>query len=315
MADLPDAPLSREEDYLASIAGQNVEVPPCPRSRKEAYLDAIDTKMDNIEEDIENLKNNPDVVDVVNTYADLQAYDKTKLTDNDIIRVLNDETHDGGSTYYRYSTATQTFTYIGMTKQYTNFVGTDGVTAGEAGLVPAPATTDVGKVLKADGTWAIPEGGIKTLTSADYNWHYSGSADDGVSLWDKAPGIYIAEAGVKVYYGSYYDAFNVSDCRRVISVSQTNSDQAMITMLGRPMYNRLVSFASKTANGNIASELVSGATYLKGDDNINNLTSTNTFRPLSANQGKVLNDRLVIVEGQLVGLESALQTINNGGND
>lgn len=113
MADLPDAPLSREEDYLASIAGQNVEVPPCPRSRKEAYLDAIDTKMDGIEQDIEDLKNNPDVVDIVDTYADLQAYDKTKLTDNDIIRVLNDETHDGESTYYRYSTATQTWTYVG----------------------------------------------------------------------------------------------------------------------------------------------------------------------------------------------------------
>lgn len=36
---------------------------------------------------------------------------------------------------------------------YSNFTGTDGQTAGTAGLVPAPATTDVGKFLKADGTW------------------------------------------------------------------------------------------------------------------------------------------------------------------
>ena len=36
---------------------------------------------------------------------------------------------------------------------YSNFVGTDGQTAGTAGLVPAPATTDAGKFLKADGTW------------------------------------------------------------------------------------------------------------------------------------------------------------------
>ena len=36
---------------------------------------------------------------------------------------------------------------------YSNFVGTDGQTAGTAGLVPAPATTDDGKFLKADGTW------------------------------------------------------------------------------------------------------------------------------------------------------------------
>lgn len=36
---------------------------------------------------------------------------------------------------------------------YSNFVGTDGVDDGSAGLVPAPATTDAGKFLKADGTW------------------------------------------------------------------------------------------------------------------------------------------------------------------
>ena len=42
---------------------------------------------------------------------------------------------------------------------YSNFVGTDGVTDGTAGLVPAPATTDAGKFLKADGTWDTAGGG------------------------------------------------------------------------------------------------------------------------------------------------------------
>lgn len=41
---------------------------------------------------------------------------------------------------------------------YSNFVGTDGVSAGVAGLVPGPATTDAGTYLKADGTWATPPG-------------------------------------------------------------------------------------------------------------------------------------------------------------
>lgn len=36
---------------------------------------------------------------------------------------------------------------------YSDFTGTDGTAAGAAGLVPAPATTDAGKFLKADGTW------------------------------------------------------------------------------------------------------------------------------------------------------------------
>lgn len=42
---------------------------------------------------------------------------------------------------------------------YNNFVGTDGQTAGTAGLVPAPATTDADKFLKSDGTWATAGGG------------------------------------------------------------------------------------------------------------------------------------------------------------
>lgn len=42
---------------------------------------------------------------------------------------------------------------------YSAFTGTDGTTAGSAGLVPAPATTDTDKYLKSDGTWATVSGG------------------------------------------------------------------------------------------------------------------------------------------------------------
>lgn len=42
---------------------------------------------------------------------------------------------------------------------YSAFTGTDGTAAGAAGLVPAPATTDAGKFLKADGTWDTAGGG------------------------------------------------------------------------------------------------------------------------------------------------------------
>ena len=131
----------------------------CCNTKTQNYiLDAID-RMDAIEEDIEELKNNPDVVDIVATYADLQAYDTSKLTDKDVIRVLADENHDGDSTYYRYTKSSDSFTYIGESKQYTNFVGTDGTAAGTSGLVPAPATTDAGKYLNADGTWQTVQAG------------------------------------------------------------------------------------------------------------------------------------------------------------
>lgn len=57
---------------------------------------------------------------------------------------------------------------------YSNFTGTDGVSAGTAGLVPAPATSDAGKFLKADGTWATAGGGgggtTETVTIASASW-------------------------------------------------------------------------------------------------------------------------------------------------
>lgn len=42
---------------------------------------------------------------------------------------------------------------------YSNFTGTDGVSAGTAGLVPGPTTSDTDKYLKSDGTWATVSGG------------------------------------------------------------------------------------------------------------------------------------------------------------
>ena len=118
MADLPECPSNREEQYLADLAGLTSDVPPCPNSRKEAYYEAIGGRLDDIEEDIEEIKNNPDVADIVATYADLEAYDTSKLTDKDIIRVLQDETHDGASTFYRYSKSSDSFTYIGEVGDY-----------------------------------------------------------------------------------------------------------------------------------------------------------------------------------------------------
>ena len=71
-----------------------------------------------LEQEIEDLRNNPDVVDIVDTYADLQAYDTSHLGNNDIIRVLQDETHDGASTYYRWDKPHSTWDYIGEAGDY-----------------------------------------------------------------------------------------------------------------------------------------------------------------------------------------------------
>ena len=47
MAVDPETPNSREEQYLARAAGQEVAIPECPWSRKEAYLAEIIDRLDN----------------------------------------------------------------------------------------------------------------------------------------------------------------------------------------------------------------------------------------------------------------------------
>lgn len=50
-------------------------------------------------------------------------------------------------------------------------------------------------------TWSEVSGGggLVELTSADYDYHASGSTDDGVALWRLEPGVYYTGSGVKVY--------------------------------------------------------------------------------------------------------------------
>ena len=55
--------------------------------------------------------------------------------------------------------------YNDLTNTPTAFVGTDGTTAGAAGLVPAPTTTDATKFLNADGNW---EFAMTTMVIARY---------------------------------------------------------------------------------------------------------------------------------------------------
>lgn len=78
-------------------------------------LDAEDTEIWN---EIETIEAASDVVDVVGTYAELQQYDTSDLHDKDLIKVLQDETKDDAITYYRWSTTTETFSYVGEEGPY-----------------------------------------------------------------------------------------------------------------------------------------------------------------------------------------------------
>lgn len=109
------------QSYLRVAAeGNRADLPTetCCMPKTDALIVDVAERIIRLDEEVQEIKNNPDVFDIVDTYADLEAYDTQHMTDKDIIRVLNDETHDGYSTYYRYSKASDTFTYIGKVDDF-----------------------------------------------------------------------------------------------------------------------------------------------------------------------------------------------------
>lgn len=126
---------TKTDSYLRVAAeGNRADLPAdtCCNTKTQNLILDVAERVIGLDEEVQEIKNNPDVFDIVNTYADLEAYDTQHLTDNDIIRVLNDETHDGYSTYYRYDKDTDTWTYIGKVDAFVfeefTFTLVDGTT-------------------------------------------------------------------------------------------------------------------------------------------------------------------------------------------
>lgn len=288
---------TKTQQYLDVAAnGTRADLPSdtCCETRTQTLIRGVAERIMDVEDEVERLENNPDVVDIVATYAALQAYPTSQLTDKDVVRVLQDETHDGDSTYYRWSTTTQTWTYIGESKQYTDFVGTDGTAGGQNGLVPAPVATDAGKFLNANGSWeevqagatytagdginisaqdvisATNTGKAKVLTTADYNY-----PEDNPTMinTDTLPaGVYLTQG--QIIYGNRYG--NSHWDSNSIVVFQSKANFLELRYDGRTIRGIPTGDASLISSLNV----------------VNNLTSTAVVAPLSARQGKVLNDKI-----------------------
>lgn len=67
----------------------------------------------NLQTQIDAITSATDVVDVVGTYQELQAYDTSKLTDKDVIKVLQDSTHNNALSYYRWIKSSSSWSYLG----------------------------------------------------------------------------------------------------------------------------------------------------------------------------------------------------------
>ena len=85
----------------------------------------------NLQNQIDAITASSDVVDIVGTYQDLQNYDTQHLGDNDIIKVLNDSTHNNAVSYYRWKKQTSTWQYVGSEGPYYTKGETDNLLNGK----------------------------------------------------------------------------------------------------------------------------------------------------------------------------------------
>lgn len=208
----------------------------CCNTKTQSYiLDAID-RVQNVEDEVEELKNNPDVVDIVDTYADLQAYDTTHLSNNDIIRVLADETHSGNSTYYRFTKNPDTWTFIG------EIAGGGGGNAGEPRLLTTDdynwnsSTSSATEPYNCIALWLLPMGYYcvtdytlnvrdtvsTTLSPYDYNSYIITKSDNGFGTGERIQITQFTGRNITSNDGTF----------RAIGFSSTNQDGYNMNLKG-----------------------------------------------------------------------------------
>lgn len=102
---------------VAALGGRQGNIPvdttPTVDSVNPVQSGGVKSLCNNLQSQIDAITSKSDVVDVVGTYAELQVYDTSKLHNNDIVKVLVDETRSNAITYYRWSSQTTTWTYVG----------------------------------------------------------------------------------------------------------------------------------------------------------------------------------------------------------
>ena len=139
------------------------------------------------------------------------------------------------------------------------------------------------QVKELPGKIEAVKGKPKVLTADDYN--YPTDNPSSVALWLLEAGVYIWGAGMRVYttttiYDSGYggsaivlkDRESATPFSYILSVNNAKDNFYCVSPIG----------IGVGSNGEI---LVSGSV-------IDNLTTSTPYRPLSANQGKVLNDKI-----------------------
>lgn len=127
---------------------------------------------------IDTIVSKSDVVDLVGTYAELIAYDTHVLGDDDVIKVLQDETNSEATTYYRFTPVPTNPNVSVATKAALDAYPTTSLTIGNVAKVDADETHSgqeayyVWRKLNGTPSWiyAGPDATSVPHTSGKYYW-------------------------------------------------------------------------------------------------------------------------------------------------
>ena len=158
-----------------------------------------------------------------------------------------------------------------------SFTGTDGNTAGTAGLVPAPATTDDGKFLKADGTWDTAGGGGPTVVQSTGNSTTDVMSQDATTklLYPDITGnpykMVIGEGYINSKRGVTINGRLENAGLDGIAIGGTNNSPAVIGANGRSNYSVSIGRNSYSSRGDYNVVIGHSASASSGQDTGDNV--------------------------------------------
>lgn len=165
----------------------------------------------NLQTQIDAVTASSDVKDIVGTKAELNNYDTSTLGDNDIIKVLQDESENDATTYYRWDATTQQFALIGEEGPYYTKAATDTLLNAKQNVLTAGTGIDITNNVISATSGGSGSDFIK-LSKADYNWDHTTKTTTGtldtVAVWLLQPGLY--ELSEDMYLSTnrdYYQSF------------------------------------------------------------------------------------------------------------
>ena len=125
-----------------------------------------------LQSQIDAIVSKSDVVDIVGTYAELQAYDTSSLGNNDVVKVISDSTHNNAPSYYRWviTGGVGAWVYIGSESETYTKAETDALlNAKQDNITATDGITLTGTTLTNSGVRAVASGTANGTISVNTN--------------------------------------------------------------------------------------------------------------------------------------------------